>query len=197
MSCRLSLVLRLFCFVFVFIFSLQPWPFVQSFFDICRRPNSQTCFFLFPFFLLFLWRCRFFFRVFFRTIAVFSLYREYVVRFFLPDGVLLLCDHGLDFFREMVKIGYTRWLCRHYRVQYPSSSKTETAPGRHLIGQRRPLSYRGHIFTACARFWIFNSRRIPDSHAPYPITATNTRALLFSVQPFIFFLAFSSVIVVL
>ena len=48
------------------------------------------------FFLLFIWRCRFF-RVFFCTIAVFSLYREYVVRFSLPDGDLLLCDHELNF----------------------------------------------------------------------------------------------------
>ena len=33
----------------------------------------------------------------FCTIAVFSLYGEYVVRFFLPNGVFLPCDHGLDF----------------------------------------------------------------------------------------------------
>ena len=38
----------------------------------------------------------------FRTIAVFSLHGEYVVRFPLPDGVdhssvFLPCDHGLDF----------------------------------------------------------------------------------------------------
>ena len=31
-------------------------------------------------------------------IAVFSLQGEYVVRFSLPDGVFLPCDHGLDFF---------------------------------------------------------------------------------------------------
>ena len=31
------------------------------------------------------------------TIAVFSLYEEHVVRSFLPDGVLLPCDHGQDF----------------------------------------------------------------------------------------------------
>ena len=34
----------------------------------------------------------------FRTIAVFSLYGEYVVRSFLQDGVFIPCDHGLDFF---------------------------------------------------------------------------------------------------
>ena len=33
----------------------------------------------------------------FCTIAVFSLYGEDVVRSFLPDGVFLLCGHGLDF----------------------------------------------------------------------------------------------------
>ena len=32
------------------------------------------------------------------SIAVFSLYGEYVVRFFLPGGVFQPCDHGLDFF---------------------------------------------------------------------------------------------------
>ena len=32
----------------------------------------------------------------FCTIPVFSLYGEYVVRSFLPDGVFLLYDHGLD-----------------------------------------------------------------------------------------------------
>ena len=30
-------------------------------------------------------------------IAVFSLYGEHVVRYFLLDGVFLPCDHGLDF----------------------------------------------------------------------------------------------------
>ena len=30
------------------------------------------------------------------TLAVFSLYREYVVRFCLPDGNFLPCDKGLD-----------------------------------------------------------------------------------------------------
>ena len=34
----------------------------------------------------------------FCTISAFSLYGEYVVRSFLPDGVFLPCDHGLDFF---------------------------------------------------------------------------------------------------
>ena len=39
-----------------------------------------------------------FFRVFFGTISAFFLmYGEYVVRPFLPNGVFLPCDHGLDF----------------------------------------------------------------------------------------------------
>ena len=51
----------------------------------------------FFFSLLFIWRCRFF-RVFFVPfITVFSLYGEYVVRSFLPNGVFVPCDHGLDF----------------------------------------------------------------------------------------------------
>ena len=33
----------------------------------------------------------------FCTIAALSLNREYVVRSFLPDGVFLPCEHGLDF----------------------------------------------------------------------------------------------------
>ena len=47
-------------------------------------PTTKTCFFLFPFCLF--WRCRFFPSIF-CTIAIFSLYGEYVVRFPLPDGV--------------------------------------------------------------------------------------------------------------
>ena len=33
----------------------------------------------------------------FCTISAFSLFGEYVVRSFLPNGVFLPCDHGLDF----------------------------------------------------------------------------------------------------
>ena len=36
----------LFCFVSIFMLWLKPRPFVQSSFDICRRPDSHTCFFL-------------------------------------------------------------------------------------------------------------------------------------------------------
>ena len=80
----------LFCFVFIFMLSLKSRPFVQ-FSSTCRRPDSHTCFF-FPF-------------VYFEmslfpsvicTIAAFSLYGEYVVRF--PSGWCFLpCDHELDF----------------------------------------------------------------------------------------------------
>ena len=62
-----TFVLCCFCFAsfFVFLLSLKPRPFVQSSFDMQARPDSHTCFFLFfSFFLLFIWRCRFF-RVFF------------------------------------------------------------------------------------------------------------------------------------
>ena len=36
-------------------------------------------------------------------ILVSSLYGEYVVRFFLPDGVFLPCDHGLDFLYQLMR----------------------------------------------------------------------------------------------
>ena len=62
----------LFCFVLVFMLSLKPRAFVQSSFD---RFSEYT----------------------FCTAVVFSLYGVYIVRSFLPDGVLLPCDHGLDF----------------------------------------------------------------------------------------------------
>ena len=40
----------------------------------------------------------------FCTISAFSLYKEvvYVVRSFLPNGVFLPCDHGLDFFTSAI-----------------------------------------------------------------------------------------------
>ena len=53
------------------------------------------------FFVFFNWRCRFFWSIF-CTIAAFSLKEEYVVRYFLPDGVFLPCDHGLDFLRQLM-----------------------------------------------------------------------------------------------
>ena len=76
---------------------LKPRPFVQSFFDM-QAPRRPHVFLPFPF-------CFFEVVTFFehfRTIAVFSLYGEYVVptlvRFSLPDSVFLSCDHRLDFF---------------------------------------------------------------------------------------------------
>ena len=33
----------------------------------------------------------------YHTISAYSLYGEYVIRSFLPNGVFLPCDHGLDF----------------------------------------------------------------------------------------------------
>ena len=38
----------------------------------------------------------------FCPIAVFSVYGEYVVRSFLPNGVFLPCDHGLDFWHQLM-----------------------------------------------------------------------------------------------
>ena len=65
-------------------------------FYISLRENSfdinQSTFFVF---VSFFWRCCF--SEYFCIIAVFSLYGEYVVRSFLPNGVFLPCDHGLDF----------------------------------------------------------------------------------------------------
>ena len=34
--------------------------------------------------------------------SAFSLYGEYVVSSFLPDGVFLPCDHGLDFWHQLM-----------------------------------------------------------------------------------------------
>ena len=62
--------------------------------SIFRRPDSHTCFFLsFPFGSL----ETSLFPSIFCTIAVFSLYGEYAVRSFLPNGIFLPCDHGLDY----------------------------------------------------------------------------------------------------
>ena len=101
-----------FCFVFVFKLSLKPRPFVQSFFDIhaCRQPHELPnsclhpflflCLLFFSFLFSFLFPCFFgdvAFSEYFLPIVVFSLYGEYAVGFFLPDGGFLPCDHGLDF----------------------------------------------------------------------------------------------------
>ena len=54
----------------------------------CRRSDSHTCFFFFffPFFFVYLEKMSLFPSIF-CTISAFSLYKEYVVRSFLPDGV--------------------------------------------------------------------------------------------------------------
>ena len=117
MSCRLSLALRLFGFVSVFILSLKPRPFVQSFFDM-QAPRQPHVFL--PFFLLILWRCVAFSESF-CTIAVFSLYGEYVVRYFLPNGVFLPCDDALDVFtsiNQSIKISIT--FSRVYQKNVPA-----------------------------------------------------------------------------
>ena len=100
-SCRLSLVLRVFCFR-ILAFTDAAALFVQSVFVLrytcaptaTRSYLTTVCvLFLFLFLpFLFLWRCS----STFCAISVFSLYGEYVVRFLLPGGVFLPCDHGLD-----------------------------------------------------------------------------------------------------
>ena len=84
----------LFCFVFVFMFSLKPRPFIQLSFDsapIATRVSSSLFgdvafseYLLYHFRFLFVW-----------TI-------EYVVRSFLPNGLFLPCDHGLDFLHQLM-----------------------------------------------------------------------------------------------
>ena len=71
---------------------------VQSSFDI-RRPDSHTCFVFFPFCLVGNVALS---EYYFCTISAFFLYGEHVVRSFLPNGVLLPCDHGLDFYHPFL-----------------------------------------------------------------------------------------------
>ena len=56
---------------------------------------TRLFFFFFPFISLEMSL----FPTFFCTIAVFFL-SEYVVLYFLPNGVFLPCDHGLDFLHQ-------------------------------------------------------------------------------------------------
>ena len=84
----------LFCFVFVLMLSLKPRPFVQSSFDMQAPRQPHVFSFFFPFVCLEMA----FFPSIFCTIAVFSLFREYLVCSFLSNNdVFLSCDHGLDF----------------------------------------------------------------------------------------------------
>ena len=95
-------LLRLFCFASFSSLCFR-WSCGPSFnrLSICTRPDSHT-WFIFSF--------RLFGDVvfseylvyhFFCTIAACSLYGEYVVRSFLPNGVFLPCDHGLDFWHSL------------------------------------------------------------------------------------------------
>ena len=78
--------------------ALKPRPFVQSFFDM--QASRQLHMFVFFSF------CSLgdaAFPSLFCTIAVFSLFLEYVARFSLQDGVFFPpCDHGLDFLHELI-----------------------------------------------------------------------------------------------
>ena len=90
----------MFGFVFVsMLFSLKTRPFVQSSFDI-KASRYTHVFLSFSFFLfVYLETSLFpsFSFLFLGTISAFCLYREYVVRSLLPDGVFSTHDHGLDF----------------------------------------------------------------------------------------------------
>ena len=59
---------------------------------------TRVSFFFFPFVYLEVSLCL----SIFCTIAAFSLNGEYVVRSFLPNGVFLPCDHGLDFLHDQL-----------------------------------------------------------------------------------------------
>ena len=132
MSCRISLVLRLFCFVFVFILSLKPRPFVQSFFDNMQAPRQPHVFlfYFFPFVSLDLSL----FPSIFCAIAVFSLCVDCAVRFFLPGGVFLPFTTGWIFLHQLMCAcvlcfvpiysgRQVRWMCQpgSHRIFHPPS----------------------------------------------------------------------------
>ena len=76
--------------------SLKPRRFVQSSFDM-QAPRYPHLYFV-PFVYLEMSP----FPSICGTIAVFSLYGEYVVRAFLPDGVFLPYDDGLIFLHQLM-----------------------------------------------------------------------------------------------
>ena len=78
--------------------SFKPRPSVQSFFVLryASVPTAARVSSVFPFF------GDVAFSEYFCTITVLCLYGEYVVRFFLPGGVFLPCDHGLDFLHQLM-----------------------------------------------------------------------------------------------
>ena len=72
--------------------SLKLRPFVLSFFE-AGAPIVTRVSFIFPFCLLEM----LIFPSIFYNISAFFFNGEYIVRSFLPNGVFLPCDHGLDF----------------------------------------------------------------------------------------------------
>ena len=96
----------LFCFVSVFLLSLKPRPFVQSFFVLryacaptaTRSYLTTVCvLFVVVVVVVFVSLDMSLFPSIFVPLPFFSLYGEYAVRFPLPNGVFLPCDHWLDF----------------------------------------------------------------------------------------------------
>ena len=63
---------------------------------------TLVSFFLFSFFSFLFIRQMSLFPSIFCTISAFFLYGEYDVRSFLPNGVFLPCDHGLDFLHQLI-----------------------------------------------------------------------------------------------
>ena len=108
MPCRLSLVMFVLFFPFSY-FCLFIQAAVLRSIVVPRQPHAGTeqlsvvvASFLFCFVTFFvLWRCRFF-RVFLYHYRFPFLYGEYVVRFSLPDGVFPPCDHGLNFWHQLI-----------------------------------------------------------------------------------------------
>ena len=99
MSQRLSLVLPLFCFASYLSYSFIGAAALRSIvLRYAGAPIATRVSFFFP--LVYLDMSLF--PSIFCTIAVFSLYGEYVVRFSLPNGVFLPCDHGLDFLHQLM-----------------------------------------------------------------------------------------------
>ena len=89
----------LFCFVFVFMLKFAKAAALRSIvIRYAGAPIATRVSFLISF-------CLFgdvAFSELFCTFAAFSLYGEYVVRFPLPNGVFLPCDHGLDFLHQLI-----------------------------------------------------------------------------------------------
>ena len=92
---RLSLVLRLFC-----LASFRLYAFVEAaaLLSIVLRYAGTPMVTRVDFCLLGMSL----FPSFFCTISAFSLYGEYIVRSFLPNGVFLPCDQGLDFLHQLM-----------------------------------------------------------------------------------------------